>query len=109
MEKDKIVKVHIFAFPIEGCDESKTWRAASEMIARRLGARYGDRVQTEFIEIFSPEAFNYPEILELIEKEQALPPIVTVEGKVIHSGGKLSERIIRNELDKLGIPPAHLS
>lgn len=104
MEKsDKKVNVRIFAFPMEGCDPSKTWRAASEMIAKRLSARYGNRIQTEFIEIFSPESFHYPEILDLIQNEQALPPIVTVEGKVVLSGGKLSERVLREELEKIGI------
>lgn len=73
------------------------------MIAKRLGARYGNRIQVEFIEIFSPESFDYPEILELIQNEQALPPIITVEGKVVHSGGKLSERVLREELEKIGI------
>lgn len=100
---DKKVKVHIFAFPMEGCDPSKTWKAASEMIAKRLSARYGNRIQVEFIEIFSPESFDYPDILELIQNEQALPPIVTVEGKVVLSGGKLSERVLRGEIEKVGI------
>jgi len=103
MENDRIVKVHIFAFPIEGCDESKTWKAASEMLARRLDERYGHRVETEFIEIFSPESFEFPEILELIRKEQVTPPIITINSKLIHSGGKLSERVIREGLEKLGI------
>jgi hypothetical protein len=102
MEKDKIVKIHIFAFPIEGCDKSKTWKAASQTLARRLDERYGHRVETEFIEIFSPESFEFPEILELIRKEQVTPPIITIDGKLIHSGGKLSERVIREALEKLG-------
>lgn len=102
-KSDKKVKIRIFAFPMEGCDPSKTWKAASEMIAKRLSSRYGNRIQVEFIEIFSPESFDYPEILELIQNEQVLPPIITVEGKVVHNGGKLSERVLREELEKIGI------
>jgi disulfide oxidoreductase YuzD len=107
MEKheDKWVHVRIFAFPMEGCDESKTWKAASRELIKRLKARYGNRVQAEFIEIFSPESFNYPEILEMIKTEQATPPIVTVDGDIVQSGGKISERIIRESLDELGIIP----
>jgi disulfide oxidoreductase YuzD len=99
------VQVRIFAFPMEGCDESKTWKAASRALIERLKSRYGNSVQTEFIEIFSPESFDYPEILEMIKTEQATPPIVTVEGEIVQSGGKISERIIRESLDELGVDP----
>ena len=97
--------VRIFAYPLEGCDSSKTWKAASLALIKRLKARYKNRVNPEFIEIFSPESFNYPEILELIKTEQATPPIVTVEGDIVQSGGKISERMIRESLVKVGINP----
>jgi disulfide oxidoreductase YuzD len=103
--EQKSVQIRIFAFPMEGCDESKTWKAVSRALIERLKARYGNRVRTEFIEIFSPESFNYPEILEMIKTEQATPPIVTVEGEIVQSGGKISERVIRESLDELGISP----
>lgn len=101
--RDKPVLVRIFAFPLEGCDASKTWKAASRALIKRLRARFGNRVQAEFIEIFSPESFNYPEILEMIKTEQVTPPIVTVDGGIVQTGGKISERRIRESLEELGI------
>ena len=93
--------IRIFALPMAACDPNKTWKAAADMIARRLKERYGDAVQTEFIELFSPESFNYPEILALMQNEQASPPFVTLNGNLIQSGGKLSERVIREALEQL--------
>lgn len=99
------VIIRIFALPMDACDPSKTWQNAARMIARRLHERYGSAVEVEFIEIFSPESFEYPDILSLLEKGDLLPPYVTVNGTVVQSGGKLSERNIHNQLDLLGISP----
>jgi hypothetical protein len=83
------------------CDPAKTWKAAAKMIEHRLRARYGDAVQMEFIELFSPESFSYPEIMQLVETNAANPPYVTINGLLVSSGGKLSERVIRRELERL--------
>ncbi|GAK56672.1 hypothetical protein U27_03635 [Candidatus Vecturithrix granuli] len=97
--KHKVI-VRIFALPMVACDPGKTWKAAAEMMARRLKDRYGDAVQVEFVEIFAPESFQYPEILALLQNDQA-PPFVTLNGKLIQSGGKLSERAIRTVIEEL--------
>lgn len=97
------VAVRIFALPIDACDPGNTWRNAAWMIARRLRERYGRAVETEFVEIFSPESFEYPDILSLLEKGDDVPPYVTVNGTLVQSGGKISERRIREQLELLGI------
>lgn len=38
-------------------------------------------------------------------QQGAQAPIITLNGVVIQSGGKLSERRIREELEKIGILP----
>lgn len=98
MKHDIIIR--IFALPTVACDSGKTWKAAAGMIANRLTDRYGDAVQTEFIEIFAPASFQYSEILALVQQEQT-PPFVTLNGKLIQQGGKLSERTIRIAIDEL--------
>ncbi len=92
--------VRIFALPLAACDPGKTWKAAAEMIARRLQERYGDAVRVEFVEIFSPPSFLYHDILDRMGRgEQA--PFVTVNDELIQTGGKLSEPAIRRKLDTL--------
>lgn len=95
--------VRIFAPPMVACDPAKTWKAAAKMIERRVRARYSGAVQTEFIELFSPESFSYPEIMQLVETNAANPPYVTINGLLVLSGGKLSESVIRRELERLGV------
>ncbi|MEX1275091.1 MAG: hypothetical protein WEB62_11585 [Bacteroidota bacterium] len=97
------VTVRIFALPMDACDPAKTWRSAAEMIARRLREKYGRSIETEFVEIFTPESFEHPDILSLLEKGDDVPPYVTVNGALVQSGGKLSERRIREQLELMGI------
>ncbi len=95
--------VRIFALPLAACDPGKTWKAAADMVARRLGDRYGDAVHVQFVEIFSPPSFQYQDILDRVGRgEQA--PFVTVNDELIQTGGKLSEPVIRRKLDELLAP-----
>lgn len=102
-KKGHITIVRIFAPPMAACDPAKTWKAAAKMIERRLRARYGEAIQTEFIELFSPESFTHPEIMQFVEINAANPPYVTINGQLVSSGGKLSESVIRRELERLGV------
>ncbi len=77
--------VRIFAPPMVACDPAKTWKAAAKMIERRLRVRYGEAIQTEFIELFSSESFSYPEIMPLVETNAASPPYVTINGLLVLS------------------------
>jgi hypothetical protein len=94
--------VRFFALPMAACAPEKSWRHAAGFLSERLTATFGDSVQCEFVELFSPESFQYPEVLELVKRDSP-PPFVTVNGRLIQSGGKFSERLIREELERIGI------
>ena len=91
--------IKIFAMPMEACDPRKTWKAAFQHLAKRLYERYGDLIEMEFIEIFSPESFRYLDIMKMVEEVQAKPPYVMIDDRLISSGGKLSEPAIHQTLD----------
>ncbi len=91
--------IHIFGLPIAACDPSKTWKAAADLIGRRLQSRYGSTIRTTYVELYSPESFEFEHITKLLQ-EGAAPPFVTIDGRLIQSGGKLSERRIVQELER---------
>jgi len=66
-----------------------------------LKERLGYVFDIKLIEIFSPESFSYKEILEGIQNEKLQTPVITINDKIIQSGGKLSERNLRMEIKKL--------
>ena len=96
----RMITVHIFGLPIGACDPNKTWKAAADHIGRRLQSRFGENVLILYIELYSPESFKYENIVNLL-KEGQTPPFVTINGKLIQAGGKLSERNIAQELERL--------
>lgn len=93
--------IKIFVMPVGACSYEKSWQYAVDMISRKLKIRLGDIFDMKLIEIFSPESFSYEEIMREIQGERLKVPVVTFNGKVIQSGGKLSERNIRSEIEKL--------
>ncbi len=94
--------VRFFAPPIAACAPEKSWRHAAGLLAQRLSAVYGDAVKCEFVELFSAESFHYPDVLKMLE-QGSQPPFVTVNGRLIQSGGKLSERLLKEDLERIGI------
>lgn len=97
--KDKI-DIKIFVMPAGECSYEKSWQFAVDMITKKLKARLGDVFVTNLIEIFSPESFSYKEIMEGIQQKNIQTPVVTINGKIIQAGEKLSERRIRMEIEK---------
>lgn len=97
---DKRFDIKIFVMPVGACSYEKSWKYAVDMISKKLKDRVGDELDIKLIEIFSPESFFYAEIMEEIQKEKLQTPVVTINGKIIQSGGKLSERVIRMEIEK---------
>ncbi len=95
-----MITIHIFGPPMAACDPAKTWRAAAEMVGRRLQSRFGQNVQTIYIELYSPESFRFNHIVKLLQ-EGATPPFVTINGNLIQSGGKLVERRIAQQVQQL--------
>ncbi len=101
MEKqDNKITVNIFAPSLSACAEENSWEYAVKMTGKRLQKRYGDVVDTRFVELFSVESFDYPDIMKLVEEDDREPPYVTINGRLVHSGGKISERAIRDGIEK---------
>lgn len=96
---DKKFDIKIFVMPIGACSYEKSWQYAVDLVSKKLKNRLGDIFAMKLIEIFSPESFSYKEILEGIQNEKLQTPFITVNGNIIQSGGKLSERNIREELE----------
>ena len=86
--------------PVGACTYEKSWQYAVDMISKKLKDRLGDVFEMKLIEIFSPESFSFKEILERIQNEKLQTPVVTIDGSIVQSGGKLSERAIRMEIEK---------
>lgn len=97
---EKKFDIKIFVMPVGACSYEKSWQYAVDMISKKLKERLGDNFEIKLIEIFSPESFSYKEIIEGIQQEKLQTPVVTIDGKIIQSGGKLSERKIREELEQ---------
>ncbi len=87
--------------PAGACSYEKSWQFAVDMITKKLKDRLGDIFDMKLIEIFTPESFSYKEILEGIQLEKFQTPVVTLNGKIIQTGGKLFERGIRVEIEKI--------
>lgn len=87
--------------PVGACSYEKSWQYAVEMISKKMKERLGNIFDIKLIEIFSPESFSFKEILEGIQNEKLQTPVITLNGNIIQSGGKLSERNLRMEIKKL--------
>ena len=98
---EKKFDIKIFVMPAGACSYEKSWQYAVDLVSRKLKDRLGDVFDMKLIEIFTPESFSYKEILEGIQQEKFQTPVVTLNGKIIQTGGKLSERGIRVEIEKI--------
>ncbi|MCA1753508.1 MAG: hypothetical protein LC641_02180 [Spirochaeta sp.] len=97
-------EVTVFAPPALDCAGSNTWESAVLAFEHRFAKRYGNKVHFTKADLFSPEFFQNPAVMEAVQNG-GTAPIIAFNGRVIQSGGKLSERVIREELEKLGIQP----
>ena len=99
-----VAVVRVFAPPpASGCASGKTWESAAEAIFRRIADRFGDQVAFEFIQLFSPGFFQFPQVMARVQDGSAQVPIITVDDEIIQSGGKISERTIRDALEARGL------
>ena len=98
---NKKLDIKIFVMPVGACSYEKSWQYAVDLVSKKLKDRLGDVFDMKLIEIFSPESFSYKEIMEGIQNEKFQPPVVMLNGKIIQTGSKLSERNIREEIEKL--------
>ncbi len=91
--QDKSVTVQVFAAPSASCRPGETWEAATAFLRQRLHCRFGGAVKVEHIEMFTARSFEFPDVLEALQRDGGLP-VVRVEGKVVSQGEKLSENRI---------------
>ncbi len=94
------IYVRVFAAPDVSCGSGMTWSGASQYLAKRLKRRFGDRVVTEHIEIFSPRSFEFLDVMAAVQTGVELP-MVTVGDRIASHGGKLSDRIIGQAVEAL--------
>jgi len=87
--------------PVGACSYEKSWQYAVDLISKKLKERLGNIFDIKLIEIFSPESFSFKEILEGIQNEKLQTLVITINDKIIQSGGKLSERNLQMEIKKL--------
>ena len=97
------IKIEIFGMPIAGCAENKTWRAASEMVFKKLKDKFGSNIVTKYVELYSPESFQYDKINILLESNSHNPPFIFINDEMYDSGGKISERKMREEIENIFI------
>lgn len=98
---EKKFDIKIFVMPVGACSYEKSWQYAVDLISKKLKDRLGDVFEMKLIEIFSPESFSYKKIMEGIQNEKLQTPVITLNGKIIQTGGKLSEKSIREEIEKM--------
>jgi hypothetical protein len=75
--------------PTSGCAPGKTWRAAAGYVGERLDGRFGGSVRFAYVELFSPEMYEHPELEPLVATGSPMP-LVLVDGELRFSGGKLN-------------------
>lgn len=101
------VLVQVFGVPVGACSPEKTWEAAADLLRQRLAVRFGDQAAVEYIELFSPASFQFPEVLEGLRAGRLQVPAVLVDGVAVPSGGKLPlSRVERRVADRLQGRPA---
>lgn len=100
------IVVRVFGIPAApGCPADKTWEAVTQWLATQLVGRFGAQVQTEYVDLFGSAMTRFPEVTALVTGGVASPPIVTVDGKVVSAGGKVSIPAVRKTLEALGLRP----
>ena len=72
------------------CPPEKTWRAAGDLVAQRLHARFGDAVAVEYVDLFSPAMGGHPDVEMRIAADGLVPPVVVVDRALLSAGGKLN-------------------
>ncbi len=89
----KSITVQVFAAPSVSDGQGATWEAATAFLRQRLQHQFGGAAEVEYIEMFTPRSFEFPDVLDALGHGGALP-IVRVGGQIVSQGEKLSENRI---------------
>lgn len=95
--------VRIFGVPVAGCKPGKSWQDAANFAKNWLSSRFGKQVEVEYVEFLPCRWKDFPEVIELINKEKAKIPIITVNDEVISTGGKVNISQIEKYLLDIGL------
>jgi hypothetical protein len=86
------VIVHIISAPIACKDGVKdSWREVAKWTADQLKEHFGEAVDVRYFDLFDADCPPMPVNAQL--------PLVTVEGEVVSSGGKISVPVIRRKIE----------
>ncbi|MCC6442139.1 MAG: hypothetical protein IT210_01645 [Armatimonadetes bacterium] len=96
------MKVSIFGLP-QGRLEDHGWKSAAEAVARQLHKRFGNRVEVEYTDLFTPAMSQHPEVLRLLEEQDLEPPVVLVDGEPLPGSGKIVTSAIIKALEAKGL------
>ncbi len=69
-----------------------------------LTGRYGDAVTVEYIDIYSEQMPEYPNVLRLLLRGDIAVPIISLNGEPTFAGG-IAQDMIEEELQTRGLQP----
>lgn len=115
--RNNVIIVRVFGVPTtSGCDcgtKGGTWRDATEWVARSLKTRFGDQVQVEYFDLFLDALDAFPQVMDLVARGEAKPPLVYVGddpgrlGELLSAGERISGPAIRKRIEALEPKAAH--
>ncbi len=86
-----MTRVLVVGYPASaGCPPEKTWRAAASILEQRLRGRFAGAIDFAYVDLFSREMAQHPEVEAMVASGIAIPPIVLIDGVLASSGGKLN-------------------
>lgn len=91
-------KLEVLAMPIKGCSYGQTWNAAFDLLCKQLDRHFKSQYEARFIELFTPESFQYTEVMQKYQNGEIKDPIVLLDGEIIHHTKKLSAAAIKKHL-----------
>ncbi len=73
-------------------------------LGRDLAARYGAAVAVEYVDVYSPQMPQHPEVMHLLFGGNVPLPIISLNGEPRLAGG-ISLPMIGEEIEQLGVQP----
>lgn len=97
--------VRIFGTPVACKDGIRdAWRRMAAFAGNALRVRFGDQVNLEYYDLFSPDMERFPQVLALVAEGQGRIPLVFIGDEMLSSGSSISIPDIRRRLEALGCP-----
>lgn len=100
-QETESVTVTVLAVSPQECGGKPTWETATAVLRNRLQRRFGEFVRVRYVELFTPESFDFSAVMQAIQEERYRLPVVLVGDEVISNGSKLSEGTIARHIREL--------